>query len=205
MTGVTAPPSGPSTDRPSASALDQVVVAAQQHQGRLAVDHVHERLDLPVGRGLVAGGQVLDGADPGGAEPLGRRQPGTVVGGRQGRGRLLDVGRVPAHRAADHQVLTGVRRAGELHRGAAAHLAAGGLDRDRRDAQALEAAHIGLVVKVERAVQPAPMASQRPDRRHTSAGCIAGRSSSWPPMRSISWRMTSMILALTRTASGRSM
>ena len=47
----------------------QRVVAAQQHQRQLAVDDLHERLDLPVAGEAVADRQVLDRAHAGRGEP----------------------------------------------------------------------------------------------------------------------------------------
>jgi hypothetical protein len=49
-----------------------------------------------------------------------------------------------------------------------------------------------------------PMTSHRPDFCQISAGCMAGRMNSWPPMRFISSRMTATTLARTRTANGSS-
>jgi hypothetical protein len=88
--------------------LDQAVVPAQQDQGSLPIDQIDERLDLPVRRSVVVPGQILDGAGARGRERLRGRQPRAVMDGGQGRGRLLDVGGVPAGLAADHQVLAGV-------------------------------------------------------------------------------------------------
>ena len=49
--------------------LLQGVVAAEQDQRDGAVEDVDQRLDLPVGRGVVTGRQVLDRPHPGGVEP----------------------------------------------------------------------------------------------------------------------------------------
>ena len=75
-------------DRHRAGRVDQLLVrqrmvAAQQHQRQLAVDDLHQRLDLPVGGQAVLGDQVLDG-------PHARRvQPGRAGAGLAG-GRVVD-------------------------------------------------------------------------------------------------------------------
>src|SRR5215469_9335029 len=54
------------------SSMFAPVVAAEQRQRDLAVDHVDERLDLPVRRLAVLPGQVVDGPHARGRQLLGR-------------------------------------------------------------------------------------------------------------------------------------
>src|ERR1700722_15379492 len=138
--------------------LVQRLVAAQQDQGEHAVEEVDEGLDLAFGRGLVAGGQILDGPDPGRVEGLRGREYhgpfGRIVYGGQPRRRLLDVRRVTALRAQDDQVLTGRCGADEFGGVRAAHRAAGRLDRDGGDGQPLEDPDVRVVVQAEGNVEP---------------------------------------------------
>ncbi len=102
----------------------QAVIAAHQHQRQLPIDDIHQRLDLPIGRNTVLLYEIVDGMGGRGVKPLWDREATAVLDRKERRGCLLHVGCVAARRAPDNQVLTGRRRAHELHRGAAAHRAA---------------------------------------------------------------------------------
>ena len=83
-------PASAGRDRDRAGRVDELllfkgVVAAQQDQRELAVEDVDQRLDLPVGGRVVAGGQVLDRPHAGRVEPLGRGQrPAASAAGSTG-------------------------------------------------------------------------------------------------------------------------
>ena len=90
---------------------------------------------------------------PGVSEPLRGGRAAFVGHRRQRRGGLLQVRRVVAVRAADHDVLAGLGRAHELDRVRAAHVAAGRLDRDGRDAEPGEDPLVRAAVQLEGLVQ----------------------------------------------------
>jgi hypothetical protein len=133
--------------------LDQLIVAAQQHQHRLAIESVDERLDLAHGRGRAGGEfrEIVDAAHTRRGEFLGRGEGGAVL--RRGSERLLHVRGVAAGGAGGDPVLAGIARQHELDRFAASHRPRGGLDRERLQAAAREDPAIGVEVLLERLVE----------------------------------------------------
>ncbi len=83
-------------DRDGAGGVDELllvqrVVAAQQDQGERAVQEVHQGLDLARRRGLVPGGEILDGAHARGGERFGGGKQGTSVRRNHRSGTSRDV------------------------------------------------------------------------------------------------------------------
>ncbi len=135
--------------------LRQGVIAAQQHQRGLAVEHVDEGLDLLLrGRPVLDARQVFDGANAWRRELLGGVVRLSVFRcGDLGR-RLLQVGRIAAGATRRNVVLAGVASHDELHRLASAHYPRRGFDGHGVDAATGEDLAVGLEVALEGAVQP---------------------------------------------------
>ena len=136
------------------------VVASQQDQGQGSVHSVDEGFDLVNWR--VAGlGEGGDGADSRRGEGLRVIAAGPVLHGSGCGGSPLHVGRVPAALADRHVVLAGVGLDHELDRGASAHGARRCLHGLGIEVEAPEGPQVGVVVEVERTVQPGVVQIER--------------------------------------------
>src|SRR5215472_7788912 len=86
----------------------QLMIAAEQHQGRLTLDDLDQGLDLAVRGQAVSGSQVLDRPDTWRVQPDRCIRTRAVLDRGQRRGRLLQVRCVVAVRTRRNQVLARV-------------------------------------------------------------------------------------------------
>ncbi len=134
--------------------LVEFVVATQQHERRLAVEHIDECLDLAVGGGATFElDEIDDGAHVGRGESLGLIRAGFVID-RGDPGRCpLDVGCVSAGGTVGDVVLACRRGDDELDRVGAPHRSRRRFDRHSRDPEPLEDAVVRREVPVELLVE----------------------------------------------------
>ena len=133
----------------------QVVVAPHDRQGEHTVHHVHQSLELAIGRCDVGMslGEAGNGSDAGGGESLDPGAGFPVIYWFNHRDGAFLVGPVVAVGASDDPVLAGVAAHHELNRLRASHGPGGSLDIDRLQTQSGEDSPVGAVVLAEADVQ----------------------------------------------------
>ena len=136
------------------------VIASQQNQGQDSVHPVDEGFDLVDWR-VASLGQGSDGTDPRSGEGLRAGAARPVLHGSGYGGSSLHVGRVPATLTDRYVVFAGVRLDHELDRGAPAHSARRSLHGLSIEIETPEGPQVGVVVEVERTVQPGVIQIER--------------------------------------------